>query len=169
MRIPFLKRELPKRTAAIAAGLIAAASIVAGRERPALERIEAKAVPTQAAAQAEPELDLARLQRAEAPAPQNDPFARRSFAPPPPPAPPQNAAAVATPAVPPLPFRYAGRITQAGKTEVYVLRGEELISIAPGQEIDGQYRVATISESNIAFVYLPLNARQSIELGEASG
>jgi hypothetical protein len=171
MRIAFLKRNIPKRPAAIAVALIAAASMVAGREKPAIEPVEAKAPRTAAAAPAEPDFDLAKLQRAEAPAPHNDPFARRSFAPPPRPAP--AAAAPAAPArapqAPPLPFKYAGRITQAGHTEVYVLRGDELISIAAGQEIDGQYRVETISESSIAFMYLPLKTHQSIELREASG
>jgi hypothetical protein len=169
MRLVLFKRTIPKRAAAIAVALIAAASMVAGREKPALEPVEAKAPRTQAARPAEPDFDLAKLQRAEAPAPHNDPFARRSFAPPPQPAPAAPAPAAPAPAAPPLPFKYAGRITYDGKTEVLVLRGETLISIAPGQEIDGEYRVETISESNIAFVYLPLKTHQSIELREASG
>jgi hypothetical protein len=166
MRLVLFKRTIPKRPAAIAVALIAAASMVAGREKPAIEPVEARAPRTQAAAPVEPDFDLAKLQRAEAPAPQNDAFARRSFAPPPQPAP---AAPAPVPAAPPLPFKYAGRITYDGKTEVLVLRGDTLISIAPGQEIDGEYRVETISESNIAFVYLPLKTHQSIELREASG
>jgi hypothetical protein len=170
MRIAFLKREIPKRPAAVAVALIAAASMVAGRERPSVEPVEAKAPRTQAAAPAEPDFDLAKLQRAEAPAPQTDPFARRSFAPPPRQAPAAAAPGPApAPAAPPLPFKYAGWITYDGKTEVLVLRGDKLISIAPGQEIDGEYRVEAVSESNIAFVYLPLKTRQSIELREASG
>ena len=65
--------------------------------------------------------------------PQNDPFAqrlrssrnrpRRSRTPRP-----------DKPAAPPLPFRYFGKLTENGKTEVLVMRGDELITIAAGPE-----------------------------------
>jgi len=158
MRI--LKRNIPKRPAAIAVGLIAVASIVAGRERPALELVEPRAARAEATAAA-PEIDLAKLQRGEAGAPQSDPFAPRSFAP------VQQAAAPApveaAKVAPPLPFTYAGWLTQDGRTEVYVLRGDELIAIAAGQKIDAQYRVDSITDSSIRFTYLPMKTRQSLE------
>jgi len=167
MRLALFKREIPKRAAAIAVALIAAASVVAGRERPAVEVVEPKAARAE-----EPvsggvvEIDLARLQRTPAGAsvPVDDPFAPRSFAPvraAKAPAAPAKAEAPKGP--PPLPFAYAGKVVHGGRTEVFVTRGEELISIAAGQNIDAEYRVDTISESSIGFTYLPLKKSQSLE------
>lgn len=165
MKLVLPKGPLPRRALVITLALAAAATVVAGREKPALEVIEAGPAPAAKAAAA-PAIDLARLQRAEAPAPQADPFAPRSFAPPPV---RQAAAPREAPSAPALPFTYAGRLTQEGRTEVFVLRGEELISIAPGQSIDAEYRVDAISETRIAFTYLPLKTRQSIEIAELPG
>jgi hypothetical protein len=173
MRIAFLKREIPKRAAAIAVALIAAASVVAGREKPAVEAVGAvESRPAQLErAAAAPEIDLGKLRRGEADAPQSDPFAPRSFAPvqPQQAAKPHAAPAQAREEAPPLPFTYAGWLSQDGKTEVFVVRGDELISIAAGDTIDAQYRVDAITESSIRFTYLPLKKRQSLERDEASG
>ena len=67
---------------------------------------------------------------------------------------------------PPLPFRYMGKLTQNGKTEVFVLRGDDIISIAPGQKIDADYRVEGITDSAISMTYLPLKTRQALELAQ---
>jgi hypothetical protein len=164
MKLPFLQRDISKRAAAIAVALIAAAGVVAGREKPALEVVESKPPSVERAA-APSAIDLEKLKRAQASVPQNDPFAPRSFAPPARPAQAVNAA----PSAPALPFRYVGKLIADGRTEVFVMRGAELISIAAGQNIDAQYRVDAITESSIAFTYLPLRTRQSIDLAEASG
>jgi hypothetical protein len=165
MRLDLLKRTIPKRAAAIAVALIAAASVVTGREKPALEVVEAKPGPVEKAAA--PDIDLGKLRRAEAAgAAQSDPFAPRNFAPP---AQPAGAAPQGPQGAPPLPFAYAGKLTQDGRTEFFVTRGAELISIAAGAKIDAQYRVDSISEARIRFTYLPLKTRQSLELTEAGG
>jgi hypothetical protein len=166
MKIAFLTTDTAKRAAAIALALAAAAGVVAGREKPVLEIVGSRAAP-HAQPAATLDIDLASLERAPAAAPQNNPFAPRSFAPPPPP--PQENAPQAAPSAPPLPFRYVGRITANGKTEVLVLRRDELISIAAGQNIDAEYRVDAITEERIAFTYLPLKKRQSIQLAEVNG
>jgi hypothetical protein len=159
MKISWFKRDLPKRAAALVVALLAVASVVAGREKPTVELIEAKAPRTEAVQSVE--IDLEKLRRTEASLPQNDPFARRSFAAAPPPA---AEAAPAAPTAPPLPFRYFGRLTEKGKTEVFVMRDQDLISIAPGQKIDGNYRVERITDATISFTYLPLNTKQSLDL-----
>ena len=64
---------------------------------------------------------------------------------------------------PPLPFQYFGRLTENGKTEVYVMRGDELITLAPGQKI-GDYRVEQIADASISFTYLPLKMKQTLDL-----
>jgi hypothetical protein len=157
MNLFFLK----KRAVVVVLGLVAVAGIVAGREKPTVEIIEHKAARIETAAVVEADIDLEKLHRGEASAPANDPFARRSFAPA---QPVVASAAPASPTVPPLPFRYFGRLTQDGKTEVYVMRGDDLISIAAGQKIDAEYRVERIGDTSIGFTYLPLKTAQSLDL-----
>lgn len=159
MNLSFLK----KRAVVVVLGLVAVAGIVTGREKPTVEIIEHKAPRIETAA-VEADIDLEKLHRGEASAPVNDPFARRSFAPPQPVAASAAPSAPSAPTVPPLPFRYLGRLTQDGKTEVYLMRGDDLISIAAGQKIDAEYRVERISDTSISFTYLPLKTAQSLDL-----
>lgn len=74
------------------------------------------------------------------------------------------APAVAAPQAPPLPFRYVGRLVQNGKSEVLVMRGSMLHSIAEGDEIDGEYRVERITGATIHFTYLPGRIKQNLDL-----
>jgi hypothetical protein len=148
---------MTKRRIAIAvAAAVLVAGVVAGRERPALEIIESRA----AVAAADDGIDLGKLHRREASVPQHDLFARRNFAGEPRSAPVVNAPA--KPVAPPLPFQYIGKWTQAGKTDVLVMRGEELVAIEAGQTL-GEYRVDKIGDSSIAFTYLPLKTRQTLD------
>lgn len=165
MKLPFLQRDISRRGAAIAVALVVAAGVVAGREKPTLGVVESKAPAIEPAATPSA-IGLEKLKRPEPGVPHNDPFAPRSFAPR---ARPEQAHGAAAPSAPALPFRYIGKLIANGKTEVFVMRGDELISIAAGQNIDAEYRVDAITESSIAFTYLPLRTRQSIDLAEASG
>lgn len=174
MNLAALKKlnvSVSKRAVLLLVALAAGAGIVTGREKPTLEVVQPRAErpaerpagPAPARApQPELDLDLERLTRSETMAPQADPFAARSFAAP---AREQVArAAPPAPSAPPLPFRYFGKVTQEGRTEVFVLRGEELISIAAGQKIGAEYRVEAIGEKSISFTYLPLKTRQALDL-----
>ena len=145
---------LKKRGVVTVAALALAAGMVAGRERPTLELIQERAPQV-----ADDGIDLSRLNRGEATTPQTDLFARRSFAP----EKQQTKTVAEKPVAPPLPFRYFGRLTENGKTEVYVMRGEDLLAVAPGQT-HGEYRVDAVSESSIAFTYLPLKTKQTLGL-----
>jgi hypothetical protein len=149
------------RIAVIFGAVVLVVGVVAGRERPALELIEESAAERamgRATAQADDGIDLERLQRGELGAPQKDPFARKEFA-------PVQARQVAQekPTAPPLPFQYFGRITENGKTEVFVTRGDEVLSIAPGQKL-GEYRVDQVGAAAIAFTYLPLKTKQTLDI-----
>ena len=174
MKLAFLQRGLltrniPKRPViAIAVTLVAAASLVIGRERPALEVVESSPARPQSAAAAA-EIDLDKLRRGtDADAPQSDPFAPRSFAPKQ--RAQRNAAVASAPkAAPPLPFTYIGWVSQDGKTDVYVQRGEELISIEEGQKIEPDYRVDSITEESIRFTYLPMKKHQVLARAEPEG
>lgn len=146
-----------RRLLVAAAAVVLAAGVVAGRERPALELLPER-VP-QAPAPAADGIDLERLRRGESSSPQADPFAKKDF---------ENRAAKsvrampAMPVTPALPFQYFGRLTENGKTEIFVMRGDELLSIAPGQTL-GEYRVDSISDKDIAFTYLPLKTTQRLD------
>lgn len=156
---PLIKKAL---LAATAAGLVV--SMVAGRERPSVPLIEPAARTV-----SQESFDLPKLERPEAEEVRADPFARRSFEPSTTARPAsQKPAAPAAPVAPPLPFQYIGTLTQDGKTEVLVTRGDELISIAPGQTID-EYRVDQVTESSIGFTYLPLKAKQTLDRPGFSG
>jgi hypothetical protein len=157
MNLTFSLSPWKKNAAIIAAAVTVVAGVVAGRERPAIEL-----VPEKPRAAADDGIDLGKLRRGEANLPQNDPFAR-SFGQPEKPAQAAKAATPDKPAVPPLPFQYFGRLTENGKTEVYVMRGEELITLAPGQKI-GDYRVEQIADASISFTYLPLKMQQTLDL-----
>ena len=146
-----------RRIAVAVAAVVLVAGVVAGRERPSLEIIETRAPAAQAAADG---IDLDKLRRGEASVPQNDPFSRKAFEPV---ASVERKPVEAKPTAPPLPFQYFGRLTENGKTEVYVMRGDELISIAAGEKL-GDYRVDKVSESSIAFTYLPLKTKQTLDL-----
>ena len=150
---------MSKRHLAITVGaVVLVAGVVAGRERPTMELIQERT--PQASAQIDDGINLDKLRRGESTLPQTDPFAPKNFA-------VQNRpGSVTAPgksAAPPLPFRYFGRLTENGKTEVYVMRGDELLAIASGQTL-GEYRVDKVSDGSIAFTYLPLKTKQTLEL-----
>ena len=148
---------MQKRRIAIAVGAaVLVAGVVAGRERPTIDLVENRVAVVQAA---DDGINLEKLRRNEATLPLNDPFAARNFAPRQEPRPVQEA----KPTAPPLPFKYFGRLTEGGKTETFVMQGDDLISIAAGQKI-GEYRVDQISEASIAFTYLPLKTKQTLDL-----
>jgi hypothetical protein len=141
-----------KRVAIALGAVVLAVGVVAGRERPALELFPERTAPARYA----DDIDLERLPRGESSTPRADPFLRKSFE-------AHGRPSPSKPAPPPLPFQYFGRLTENGKTEVFVLRGEELFAIEPGQTL-GEYRVASVGEKSIAFIYLPLKTRQTLEL-----
>jgi len=150
-----------RRIAIIVGAVVLVAGVVAGRERPTMEIIESRAPSAQVA---DDGIDLDKLRRGgEATVPQSDPFSRKNFGSEPRAGTPNVVQQQPKPTAPPLPFRFFGRLTENGKTEVYVLRGDELLTIAPGQNI-GEYRVEQIEQKSIAFTYLPLKTRQTLDL-----
>lgn len=148
------KREL--FVALAAAGLVA--SVVAGREKPALERVEPAArIDTRIRADA---LDLSRLERAEDEGAKVDLFANPRFG---------DAAApgkkkAGKPSAPPLPFAYLGKVIEGGKVEIWLSRGGELLAVAPGDKIGADYRLEQAEGDSLAFTYLPLGLRQTLDL-----
>ncbi|HEX6155549.1 MAG TPA: hypothetical protein VFZ54_05965 [Burkholderiales bacterium] len=156
MNLRFNPSPWKKNAAIVAAAVTVVAGVVAGRERPAIELIQEKSSVNRAA---DDGIDLAKLRLPEATVPQSDPFARNFGAQ----KPAQVANVAEKPSAPPLPFRYFGRLTENGKTEVFVMRGDDLLAISPGQKI-GEYRVDQIADASISFTYLPLKMKQTLDL-----
>jgi hypothetical protein len=169
MKFFFLKRDLPKSAVLAVVALAAVAGVVTGREKPAIEVVESKPARVERTSDPLAAIDLSKLNRGESIAPQSDPFAQRSFAPEQAAAPQGEATAAAAPSAPPLPFRYFGKLIENGRLEVFVMRGDEVLSIAKGQKIDAEYRVDSITDTSISFTYLPLKMRQTMDLPEGQG
>ena len=87
-----------------------------------------------------------------------DPWAPQAVpvvvAPPPPP----------PPSAPPLPFNYLGRMVDSPAETLYLRQGERTVIAKVGDVLDGVYRLETASESGLDFVYLPLDARQTLAI-----
>jgi hypothetical protein len=90
-------------------------------------------------------------------------FAVKSWyvAPPPPqPAPPPP------PSAPPLPFVYLGKMVNEGKTTVFLTKQDRNYAIKEGDVVDGTYRIDSIKGSTIDLVYIPLDTKQTMAIGE---
>jgi hypothetical protein len=184
---PVLMRDIPPRTAAVIVALAFIASVVSGGERiastPAIAEPAARADPARAEANTQPaaanldDLDLGQLERREKRGRVNDLFANN--APPPPPAirrapsPPPAPAVVAAaapaepaprPTAPALPFRYLGKLVDGANVSVFLERNQDTLSVPVGGTIAGTYRVESVSESAVVFVYLPLGERQTLAI-----
>lgn len=62
----------------------------------------------------------------------------------------------AVPVMPPMPFQYLGRWTEAGKEKLFLTRDEHLIETRVGEVIDGVWQVRQSQENSLTVVYLPL-------------
>ncbi|MCE9569961.1 MAG: hypothetical protein K8R10_08160 [Rhodocyclales bacterium] len=97
-----------------------------------------------------------------------DPFVPRTWEPPPPPV-------VVAPVVPlppqapPLPFRFFGRIVDSGEPASFILmRGSETIAVRVGDRIEPAYLVDKFDGTHLHLVYLPLNIRQTMFIGNSN-
>jgi hypothetical protein len=95
-------------------------------------------------------------------------FAAAAFVPPPPR--PAKAAPVVLPpppppTAPPLPFTFVGKRFDSGRWEVFVNRGEQTLIVRAGQTIDANYRVDSIQPPRMVLTYLPLDEKQTLNIG----
>jgi len=113
------------------------------------------------------DLDLARLRRrAGGPEPVNA-FGSRSWYVPPPPPPPPPKVEPPPPSAPPLPFSYLGRFVEGGVPTYFLARGDRVLTVKEGDILEGIYRVDGVEGSNMNLTFLPLNIRQSLDVGSA--
>jgi len=76
------------------------------------------------------------------------------------------AAAPPPPSAPVLPFTYMGKLISGGDLAVFLIQGERNLVVHEGDTIDALYRVEHIAEGAITLVYLPLDQRQTLIIGE---
>lgn len=101
-------------------------------------------------------------------------FAKQSWQPEAPkkimPRPVQPAAggAVAAAGAPPLPFRFMGRYTDEGKTAYFLqLDGRDVVA-RPGEKVDDNYLFDSVGAGALNFIYLPLNQKQTLAVGDTN-
>lgn len=96
----------------------------------------------------------------------HDPFTASSWLPPPPPVEvPAEPVRPAPPTAPPVPFAYVGQLdAKTVKPQVFLSNGDQLLIVSPGDVIDNQYRVESVSDSQVVLTYLPLHEKQVVSI-----
>ncbi|HEX6733648.1 MAG TPA: hypothetical protein VF096_02450, partial [Azonexus sp.] len=73
------------------------------------------------------------------------------------------------PEAPPLPFRYLGRVEEAGRpTVVFLARDDEVLAVHPGDSIDSAYRLIRLNDDEVYFLYRPLKIEQALSMGNTT-
>lgn len=84
------------------------------------------------------------------------------YVPPPPPQAPVEPA----PSAPPLAFVYSGQLVEGEKRTIFLARQDRHYTVREGDVIDGTYRVGAISGSLMELTYIPLDMKQTMQIGE---
>ena len=70
------------------------------------------------------------------------------------------------PSAPPLPFAFMGRMVEAERLTVFLVKGERVYLASEGDVIDDIYKLEKIEPGQLTLLYLPLNAVQTLAVGE---
>ena len=89
-------------------------------------------------------------------------FAVQSWQPPPP---PQAPVPAVEPGPPPFPYPYLGGLTDDAGRTAFFSRGDRVLAVRSGANIDGQYRVDHLDETSMTLTYLPLQKTLDVALG----
>jgi hypothetical protein len=132
---------------------------------------DSQQTPTAGTAPSEPKIETrtegnrlsALPQRVAIGEPRGEPFASQSWAPPPPPPalkpePVRHdpAPQPAKPAAPPVPYRVAGKLVHEGGSQVVLAKGDAVVTVRAGDELEDGYKVESIGSESVALLYLPL-------------
>ena len=100
---------------------------------------------------------IALAARNQLPPLRTNPFAPR-VEPSPPPAPPpaQAESPPPGPQVPPMPYRFVGKVTYGGKSRVALTAGDRIYLVVEGDAVDDGYVLRKISADKVTLVYTPL-------------
>ncbi|WP_217916187.1 hypothetical protein [Duganella sp. BJB1802] len=82
----------------------------------------------------------------------------------------QQAAQQASPpsGPPTLPFQFMGRFTDEGKTAYFLQVDGQNVVARPGEKVNDSYLLDSVSGNTMNFVYLPLNQKQTLVVGDAN-
>ena len=69
---------------------------------------------------------------------------------------------------PPLPFQFMGRFTDEGKTAYFLQIDGQNVVARPGEKINDSYLLDSVSGDTMNFIYLPLNQKQSLVVGDTN-
>jgi len=69
------------------------------------------------------------------------------------------------PRVPPLPFKYIGKLVEGGIVKVFLLEGGSLHTLSKGDKIDERYQLKQVNEQELTWLYLPMNITQKMNIG----
>jgi hypothetical protein len=84
-------------------------------------------------------------------------------APPPPPAAPPLPPP--KPTAPPLPFAFIGQYVEGNRPLIILARGDRVMTVSIGEVIDNTYKIQSMTNGQLMFVYLPLSTIQSLSTG----
>ncbi len=68
------------------------------------------------------------------------------------------------PAAPPLPYRFAGRLTDGAEQTFYLSRGDQLMVVKSGDTLESAYRIIGVDDRRIQFQHLPTGEVQVLTL-----
>jgi len=109
------------------------------------------------------DVSLAKMNRQPLPEDVKEMFPGKSWfvAPPPP--------KVVTPTAPPLPFVFKGKLAEEGeKTAVFLNKQGRSYIVREGDVLDKIYSVDEVRPPVMILTYLPLNVKQTIQIGESN-
>jgi len=72
------------------------------------------------------------------------------------------------PTAPRLPFEYIGMLQEGNDTKVFLMKDEALHIVTEGDKIEGRYQLKSVSNSELRFIYLPLNTTQTLSIEKQS-
>jgi hypothetical protein len=64
-----------------------------------------------------------------------------------------------------LPFSFLGQIIEDEQIQVILARGERVVTVLVGDSIDKNYRLESLKDGTLTFLYLPLDIRQTLATG----
>ena len=71
------------------------------------------------------------------------------------------------PAAPPLPYRFAGRLTDGAEQTFYLSRGDQLMVAKNGDTLESAYRIIGVDDRRIQFQHLATGEIQALNLPSA--
>jgi Tfp pilus assembly protein PilP len=64
-----------------------------------------------------------------------------------------------------LPFIYLGQIVEDQKVQVILARGDRVVTVYVGENIDSNYRVEGLKGGTLTLLYVPLDIKQTLATG----